>query len=84
MRLYRALSDGIVEFYDQASGRAVAAFDLGLQVRSIQRVYPLVDLYALVDAERQLHFVRSQHIVKFVGDQRQRPPPLIFHWDATV
>lgn len=67
----RFSNDGIVEFYDQASGRAVAGFDLGLQVRSIERVYPLVDLYALIDEERLLHFVRSQHIVNFENDQRR-------------
>ena len=74
----RFSKNGIVEFYDQASGRAVAAFDLGLQVRLIQRVYPLVDLYALVDAERQLHFVRSQHIVNFENDQRQQASSVDF------
>ena len=67
----RFSNTGIVEFYDQASGRALAGFDLGLQIRSIHRVYPLVDLYALTDDEAQLHFVRSQHIVNFENNQRQ-------------
>lgn len=67
----RFSNNGIVEFYDQASGRALAGFDLGLQIRSIHRVYPLVDLYALTDDGSQLHFVRSQHIVNFENDQRQ-------------
>ncbi len=67
----RFSNSGIVEFYDQASGVAVAGFDLGLKVRTIQRTYPLVDLYALVDTDDRLHFVRSQHVVNFVNNQRE-------------
>ena len=63
--------DGIVEFYNEATGRPVAAFNLGLQIDTIQRTYPLVDLYAIVDPQGTLHFVRSQHIVDFVDGQRQ-------------
>jgi phosphate transport system permease protein len=62
---------GIVEFYDQASGRPTAAFDLGTPIAAMQRVYPEVDLYAVVSQAGQLQFVRSQHVVNFVGDQRQ-------------
>ncbi len=67
----RFSSNGIVEFYDQSSGRPVAAFDLGLQIRSIKRTYPLVDLYAAVDDANNLQFLRAQHVVNFVENQRQ-------------
>ncbi len=67
----RFSSNGIVEFYDQSSGRPVAAFDLGLQIRSIKRTYPMVDLYAAVDDANNLQFLRAQHVVNFVENQRQ-------------
>lgn len=74
----RFSDNGIVEFYDEASGRPITAFDLGLNIRSIQRVYPLVDLYALVDQQQALHFVRSQHVVNFVNDERQQASSVDF------
>ena len=67
----RFSSNGIVEFYDHESGSPVAAFDLGMEVASIKRTYPFVDLYVLVDKTNALQFVRSQHVVNFVDNQRQ-------------
>lgn len=67
----RFSSNGIVEFYNQDSGRPVAAFDMGMQVSSIKRTYPLVDLYALVDQSNTLQFVRAQHVVEFIDNRRQ-------------
>lgn len=67
----RFSSNGIVEFYDQESGRPVAAFNLGMEIASIKRMYPFVDVYALVDQSNRLQFVRSQHVVTFVDNQRQ-------------
>lgn len=67
----RFSEQGVVEFYDESSGRPVAAFDLGLQIKKIQRAYPLVDLYAVLEPGGLLQFVRSQHIVSFQDGQRQ-------------
>ena len=74
----RISSPGIVEFYDADSGTPIAAYDLGLNIKHAQRVYPNADLYALVDDQARLTLVRTQYLVDFVDGIRQITPRLDF------
>ena len=74
----RISSPGIVEFYDADSGTPIAAYDLGLNIKHAQRVYPTADLYALVDDQARLTLVRTQYLVDFVDGIRQITPRLDF------
>ncbi len=77
--VYLRLSrDGIVEFYSAASGAPIAGFDLGLQLVRAQRVYPTVDLYALVDHEHNMVLVQTRYVVSFVEGERKLTPSLTF------
>jgi len=74
----RMSTDGTVEFYDSATHAPIAAYAMGIAVASAQRVYPTVDLYAIVDGEQQLWFMRAQYIVNFVDGNRTLSPKLEF------
>ncbi len=76
--LLRISRTGIVEFYDAGTGQPVKALNLGLTFSRAQRVYPTVDLYALVDAEQRLHFVRTEYTVRFREGVRELTPSLSF------
>ena len=74
----RISSAGIVEFYDALSGKPLAAFALNKQITSARRVYPEVDLYALIEADGALSFVGTEYIVSFVEGQRVLTPKINF------
>jgi phosphate transport system permease protein len=72
----RISTDGIFEFYDAHSGEPIAAFNLGSGIRQVQRVYPTVDLYAIVNEQGQLTLVNTQYIVSFIDGVRKLTPRL--------
>ncbi len=67
----RLSRQGILEFYDAHSGVPISAFNLNTEVVHAQRVYPLVDVYAILDIHQQLTFIRAQYIVSFIDDERK-------------
>ena len=77
--LYLRISDdGILEFYDAASGAPVSAFKLGINILAAQRVSPTVDTYVLLDDARRLHFVAAQFTITFEAGVRKLTPRLGF------
>jgi len=76
--LMRLSQSGILEFYNAAARTPVAAYNLGLQIRQAQRVYPEVDRYGIIDDRNRLTFVRTQYIVSFKDGQRALTPKLSF------
>lgn len=76
--LVRVTGSGLVEFYDPATGAALAAFSLGKQILSAQRVYPTTDLYLLRDVDNRLWFAQTRYQVNFVDGQRLLTPKLDF------
>ena len=74
----RLSRSGIVEFYNAESGKPIAGFNLGFAVKSAQRVYPTMDLYAIVNEQNQLSFVKTEYHVGFVDGLRQLTPKLSF------
>ncbi len=76
--LLRISDQGIFEFYDTSSGAPIAAFNLGVNIQLAQRVYPTVDLYAIVDGQNRLSFIRTQYIVSFIDGVRKLSPGLKF------
>ena len=74
----RLSKDGILEFYGAADGQAISAYNLGINIVKAQRVYPTVDLYALLDDQARLIFIRTQFIVNFVDGNRTLTPKLSF------
>ncbi len=74
----RISADGIVEYFDSATGAPVAAYDLDTQIKHAERLYPTVDTYLLIDTLDQVHFIRSQYIVSFQDDIRVLTPRLDF------
>ena len=71
-------AEGIVEFYDAVSGRPVAGFNLGRQVAQAQRVYPTVDVYALLNPAGELTFIRAAYTVSFADGERKLTPSIEF------
>ena len=83
--IFVRLSDtGILEFYDSASGSAVAGFNLGRPLKAAKRAYPSVDLYALVDSQDQMLFVQIQYQVAFVDNVRTITPKISFAFDNSI
>ena len=83
--LFRLSHDGIVEFYQAETGRPIAGFNLGRNVRLAQRVYPTVDLYALLEPSGDLSFVRTTYTVSFEDGVRKLTPAIEFPFhDSTV
>lgn len=81
----RISKSGIVEFYNAASGQPLAAFALNKTIRLAKRVYPTVDLYALVDEDDQLSFVSTEFTVSFNDAGREITPTLKFPYaDSTL
>ena len=80
LRLSRS---GIVEFYQAETGQPIAGFNIGREVINAQRVYPTVDLYALVDPSGNLSFVKATYTVSFVDGVRQLTPKIEFPFGNT-
>ena len=74
----RLSQEGIVEFYEVATGRPTAGFDLGRTIAHAQRVYPTVDMYALVDPAGQMSFVKATYTVSFSEGVRTLTPNIEF------
>ena len=74
----RLSSNGRAEFYEASSGTPTAAFDLGMTIVRAQRVYPLVDTYALVNEAQEMFLVRVQYIVEFDDGTRTLSPKIDF------
>lgn len=74
----RISAQGVLEFYTAESGDAIAAFALGVKIKFAQRVYPTVDLYAIIDDKDRLSFIQTQYIVSFRDDVRKLTPKLVF------
>ena len=81
--ILRISSKGILEFFSAESGQAIAAYSLGINVKSAQRVYPTVDTYALLDEQNRLLFVSTQYIVDFDNGTRRLTPKLEFPFSKT-
>lgn len=82
LRLSRA---GIVEFYQVENGQPISGFSLGQEIEHAQRVYPTVDLYALVDPKGQMRFVRATYTVSFADGDRVLTPAIEFPFqDSTL
>ncbi len=73
----RIAGDGIAEFYDYATGQPLAAFDVGVDLRAAQPVYPRLDLYALLDVRGRLHLVRADYEVTIRSGKRAVTPRLV-------
>ena len=76
--LLRVSDTGLVEFYSSETGVPVAAFNLGIKVQRAQRVYPLVDTYALVTDQRSVLVMQALFIVDFVDGERKLTPRVEF------
>ena len=81
--ILRISAKGILDFYDAESGQPIAAYNLGLNIKRAQRVYPTVDTYALLDEENRLLFVSTQYIVDFDDGTRRLTPKLEFPFSKT-
>jgi phosphate transport system permease protein len=82
--MLRVSAEGIVEFYAADSGQPISAYNLGTAIKQIQRVYPLVDLYAFLDTDNNLRFLRTRYIVTFVDGERALTPKIDFPFGATI
>jgi phosphate transport system permease protein len=76
--ILRIAADGVLEFYDQASGAPIAAFSLGQPVVDARRVYPFVDIYAVRIPDDRILLLRTQYIVSFDEGDRVLTPKLDF------
>jgi phosphate transport system permease protein len=74
----RISTSGIVEFYGAGDGVPIAAFDLKTPVADASRVYPEVDVYALITPQNEVLFLRTRYLVSFTDDVRQLTPKLSF------
>ncbi|MEQ8783992.1 MAG: ABC transporter permease subunit [Roseibium album] len=74
----RISQQGIVEFYDAQVGRPLAAYALNKSIVRAQRVYPEVNLYALLETNGTVSFVGTEFRVNFVDGQRVLTPKLNF------
>jgi phosphate transport system permease protein len=81
--ILRISAQGVLEFYDAESGRPLAAYSLGIELKSAQRVYPTVDSYALLDDANQLIFISTKYIVDFDEGIRRLTPRLEFPFSKT-
>jgi phosphate transport system permease protein len=81
--ILRISAKGILDFYDAESGQPIAAYNLGLNIKRAQQVYPTVDTYALLDEENRLLFVSTQYIVDFDDGTRRLTPKLEFPFSKT-
>ena len=80
----RLSHDGIVEFYEVATGRPTAGFNLGRTVAHARRIYPTVDMYALVDPEGQMTFMKATYTVSFAQGVRKLTPNIEFPFEDSV
>ena len=74
----RIAQPGWLEFYNLEQQRRIAAFSLDMEIIAAQRVYPTVNLYALLDRQQQLFFVQVQYPVSYDQGQREITPTLQF------
>lgn len=81
--LLRISADGVVEFFNADSGQVVAAFSLGMELKSVSRIYPTVDHYAIIDVSQGLRILRTQYVVEFVDGVRKLTPRIDFPFGTT-
>ncbi|XOV81664.1 MAG: ABC transporter permease subunit [bacterium] len=74
--LMRIAADGITEFVDVHSGKPLIAYDLGFPIEQAQRVYPTLDIYAVLDANQRLWLVRTSYEVNIAAGIRSVTPQL--------
>jgi len=72
----RFASDGIIEFFDLQQGQPLAAYDLGTPVVRAQRIYPSLNMYALLDPTNRLWIVQTEFEVVIEGGTRRIVPRL--------
>lgn len=85
--LMRLAADGITEFVDVDSGDPLISYDLGFRVKQAQRVYPTLDIYAVLDENQRLWLVRASYEVDIKAGVRSVTPgwkrpfrTSLFHW----
>lgn len=72
----RIATDGVTEFYDLEKGTPLAAYNLGAQVVEAKRIYPTLNMYALLDPANRLWIVQTDFEVVIENGERKIVPRL--------